>query len=161
MFNPIKYEGNLEEQYSYLIKDLYELCSNEENTIANLANASALLNFFLEKINWVGFYILDEKTDTLVLGPFQGLPACVRIQNGKGVCGTSSSLKKTLNIENVHNFEGHIACDSKSNSEIVIPIFKNEKLFGVLDIDSPIFNRFSKEEQTYLEAFVKQLETHI
>ena len=161
MFNPIKYEGNLGEQYSYLIKDLYELCNKEENTIANLSNASALLNFFLEKINWVGFYILDEKTDTLVLGPFQGLPACVRIQNGKGVCGTSASLKKTLNIENVHNFEGHIACDSKSNSEIVIPIFKDNILFGVLDIDSPIFNRFSNEEQIFLEAFVKQLENHI
>ncbi|MBF1037021.1 MAG: GAF domain-containing protein [Parvimonas sp.] len=143
------------------MKDLYELCNNEENIIANLSNASALLNFFLEKINWVGFYILDEKTETLVLGPFQGLPACVRIQNGKGVCGTSASLKKTLNIENVHNFEGHIACDSKSNSEIVIPIFKDNKLFGVLDIDSPIFNRFSNEEQIFLEAFVKQLEKHI
>ena len=161
MFNPIKYEGTLGEQYSYLIRDLYELCNQETNTIANLSNAVALLNFFLEDINWVGFYILEENTDTLVLGPFQGLPACVRIKVGNGVCGTSASLKKALNIENVHNFEGHIACDGKSNSEIVIPIFKDEKLFGVLDIDSPIFNRFSKEEETYLEAFVKQLETHI
>ena len=149
MFNPVKYEGNLGEQYSSLIKDLYLLCCNEDNMIANLANASALLNFFLEKINWVGFYLLDEKTNTLVLGPFQGLPACVRIQNGEGVCGTSVNLKKTLNIDNVHNFEGHI------------PIFKNNRIIGVLDIDSPIFNRFSKEEETYLEAFVKQLETHI
>ena len=161
MFNPVKYEGNLGEQYSSLIKDLYLLCCNEDNMIANLANASALLNFFLEKINWVGFYLLDEKTNTLVLGPFQGLPVCVRIQNGEGVCGTSVNLKKTLNIDNVHNFEGHIACDVKSNSEIVIPIFKNNRIIGVLDIDSPIFNRFSKEEETYLEAFVKQLETHI
>lgn len=161
MFRPSGYTGDLKEQYSQVVKELYELCENETNTISNLSNASALLNFFLKEINWVGFYIFDEKKGELVLGPFQGLPACVRIKTGNGVCGAVARDLKTIVVKNVHDFEGHIACDANSNSEIVIPIFKDGKFFGVLDIDSPKIERFSEIDQICLEGFVKQLEKHI
>lgn len=161
MFRPKNYEGSLREQYSQVVMQLYELCENETNTISNLSNASALLNFFLRDINWVGFYIFDSQKDELVLGPFQGLPACVRIKKGNGVCGAVARDLKTLRAEDVDKFEGHIACDSNSRSEIVIPIFKNGDFFGVLDIDSPILNRFSDDDEICLEGFVRQLEKHI
>ncbi|EQC0594371.1 GAF domain-containing protein, partial [Listeria monocytogenes] len=101
--------------------------------------------------NWVGFYLLEKETNQLVLGPFQGLPACIRIPLGKGVCGSAASDQKTYIIENVHDFPGHIACDAASNSEIVLPIVKNNQLLGVLDIDSPLFNRFDEVDQLWLE----------
>lgn len=155
MFNQTLYSGTKKENYELLSKQLHALLDGEQDVIANLSNASALLNQFLEEINWVGFYIY--KQNQLVLGPFQGLPACVRIPLGKGVCGTSAGQKETIVVEDVHQFPGHIACDAASLSEIVIPIIKNGELFGVLDIDSPIKARFDEQDKDGLELFVKVL----
>ena len=124
--------------------------------IANLANASALLWESLPDINWAGFYIMED--GALVLGPFQGKTACIRIPVGKGVCGTAVAENATQLVEDVHKFPGHIACDSASNSEIVVPIRKDGKVWGVLDIDSPHFARFDREDQTGLEEFAVMLE---
>ena len=129
--------------------------------IANLSNASALLNQFLERINWVGFYLWDEEKNELVLGPFQGLPACVRIPFGKGVCGTAAEKRETLVVPDVNQFPGHIACDANSQSEIVIPMIKNDQLIGVLDIDSPEVNRFDEIDKKKLEEFVAALVNHL
>ena len=128
-------------------------------TMTNLANASALLNEYLEDINWVGFYTM--KDGALVLGPFQGKVACTIIPVGKGVCGTAVEQDRTQLVEDVHQFAGHIACDSASRSEIVVPMHRNGQLFGVLDIDSPLLARFSEEDRIGLESFVKILEKHI
>jgi L-methionine (R)-S-oxide reductase len=151
----MQYNGTREENYELVIKQLKALIEGEANFIANLANAAALLNQFLDNINWVGFYIADG--NELVLGPFQGLPACVRIPFGKGVCGTAAKNKKTELVPDVHLFPGHIACDAASQSEIVVPMIKNGNLIGVLDIDSPIKNRFDKIDQKYLEKFIETL----
>ena len=151
MFNVEKYQGKKQENYVLLQKQLVALIEDEPNLIANLSNASALLNQFLDQINWVGFYLAEG--DQLILGPFQGLPACVRIPFGKGVCGTSAAERKTLRISDVHHFPGHIACDAASQSEIVIPLIKDEIVIGVLDIDSPITNRFDEIDQQGLEEF--------
>ncbi len=142
--------------YEILCKQLIALTQDIPHRIANLANASALLWQALGDINWAGFYLLEG--DILVLGPFQGKPACIEIPVGKGVCGTAVAEKKTQLVADVHQFPGHIACDSASNSEIVIPIYKDSRIFGVLDIDSPLFGRFTPEDQAGLEAFVKTLE---
>ena len=139
-----------------LCKQLSALTEGVTSPISNLANASALLWQNLEDINWAGFYLLEE--DTLLLGPFQGKPACTRIPVGKGVCGAAAKERKTQLVADVHTFSGHIACDCASNSEIVIPIYKNGALFGVLDIDSPSLNRFSEADKEALEEFVKTLE---
>ncbi len=155
MFHVENYQGNKSEKNSLVIRQLKALLEGEEDLIANLSNASALLNQFLEDINWVGFYLM--KKDQLVLGPFQGLPACVRIPLGKGVCGTSAANKETLRIADVHQFPGHIACDAASNSEIVVPLLVQGEIIGVLDIDSPIKDRFSEEDQAFLEEFVEVL----
>ncbi|MFE0624475.1 GAF domain-containing protein [Priestia aryabhattai] len=155
MFNVENYSGSKQKDYELVIKQLRALLEGESNTIANLANASALLNQFLNEVNWVGFYLMED--GELVLGPFQGLPACVRIPLGKGVCGTAAQNQKTERIEDVHAFPGHIACDAASQSEIVVPIVKDDQLLGVLDIDSPIKNRFDEIDQQYLEEFVKEL----
>lgn len=154
-----KYQGNKSEQSALVIKQLKALVEGEEDIIANLSNASALLNQFLEDINWVGFYLLKE--DQLVLGPFQGLPACVRIPLGRGVCGTAAEKKETLRIADVHQFPGHIACDAASNSEIVVPLVSDGKVIGVLDIDSPSNNRFTELDQAFLEEFVDVLMEHV
>ncbi len=138
--------------YSYLNLKLTGLICEEPDWLANLGNASALLWLLLENINWVGFYL--HKNGELVLGPFQGKPACTHIALGKGVCGTAAAELKTQLVKNVHEFPGHIACDSASNSEIVIPIWTNNKLIGVLDIDSPILNRFNEMDKEHLEKFV-------
>ncbi|MCV9888870.1 GAF domain-containing protein [Metabacillus halosaccharovorans] len=159
MFHVEKYQGNKAEQSVLVIKQLRALVEGEEDIIANLSNASALLNQFLEDINWVGFYLLKE--DQLVLGPFQGLPACVRIPLGRGVCGTAADKKETLRIADVHQFPGHIACDAASNSEIVVPLVSDGKVIGVLDIDSPSKNRFNEQDQTFLEEFVNVLMEHV
>lgn len=159
MFQASFYNGDKEKDYSLVIKQLDALLQGEPDVIANLSNASALLNQFLDNINWVGFYIWKE--DELVLGPFQGLPACVRIKSGKGVCGTAISEKKTQLVADVNQFPGHIACDAASQSEIVVPILKDGDIFGVLDIDSPTTNRFDGIDQKYLEQFVKTLEKYI
>ena len=159
MFTQINYEGPIMDQYNALAKQLDALLTGETDCIANLSNASALLNQFLTNINWVGFYI--SQGEELVLGPFQGLPACVRIPAGRGVCGTAVVKKETIVVKDVHTFPGHIACDAASQSEIVIPLLKEGKVLGVLDIDSPITNRFSVDDQVGLEQFVKTLLTHL
>lgn len=159
MFTQTDYSGTRADQYTMLGKQLDALLEGETNAIANLSNASALLNQFLERINWVGFYLMEE--GELVLGPFQGLPACVRIKVGKGVCGTAVSEKKTMLIEDVHAFPGHIACDAASRSEIVIPLIKDGTVIGVLDIDSPELSRFTEEDQAGLEQFAGILLKHI
>ncbi|MFC9542271.1 GAF domain-containing protein [Lysinibacillus sp. NPDC056959] len=159
MFTQINYEGPIAEQYNTLAKQLDALLTGESDRIANLSNASALLNQFLPNINWVGFYVLQG--EQLVLGPFQGLPACVRIPIGRGVCGTAVSKEETMVVKDVHDFPGHIACDAASQSEIVIPLKKEGEVIGVLDIDSPIVNRFSKEDQDGLELFVETLLSHL
>lgn len=156
MFQNIPYEGTRSEQFAQVLDQLKALIHDEPNAMANLANASALLNNFLQEINWVGFYLYDGKE--LVLGPFQGLPACIRIPMGRGVCGTAAAELSTLVVEDVHAFPGHIACDAASNSEIVIPFLKDGQLYGVLDIDSPIKNRFDQEDREFLERFVQILE---
>ncbi|GEN32271.1 GAF domain-containing protein [Cerasibacillus quisquiliarum] len=155
MFQKINDTGSRVDNYEILIKQLDALIADERDEIANLANAAGLLNQFLNDINWVGFYIW--KHNELVLGPFQGLPACIRIPYGKGVCGSAVANKETLNVPNVNHFPGHIVCDAASQSEIVIPIFVHGHIYGVLDIDSPILNRFDKTDQHYLETFVAVL----
>lgn len=147
---------NKKELYSLLADHLKALVEGEKHYMPNLANASALLWMGLKDINWVGFYLIID--GELVLGPFQGKPACIRIPIGRGVCGTAVSEEKTQLVEDVHKFPGHIACDSASNSEIVIPISSGEKIVGVLDIDSPVFSRFDKDDQEGLERLVKILE---
>ncbi|MGE7647505.1 GAF domain-containing protein [Peribacillus frigoritolerans] len=159
MFNVEMYQGKKEKNYELVQKQLLSLIEDETNRIANLSNAAALLNQFLDEINWVGFYLYEE--DQLILGPFQGLPACVRIPMGKGVCGTSAATEKTLRIEDVHQFPGHIACDAASRSEIVIPLMKDGKFLGVLDIDSPITDRFDEMDQQGLEKFAEILSNHL
>ncbi|MGM9988861.1 MAG: GAF domain-containing protein [Bacillaceae bacterium] len=156
MFAKTAYTKSKEENYITVINQLKHLIMNEKNTIANLANASALLNQFLEDVNWVGFY-LTEDDNTLVLGPFQGLPACIRIPFSKGVCGAAATTKTTQRVADVHTFPGHIACDGATNSEIVIPMIVDEKVIGVLDIDSPSKNRFDEIDEKYLTLFVEQL----
>ena len=149
-----------ESLYQSINSQVVALIEDEPNLIANLANVSALLNLSLNDINWVGFYLLENE-DTLVLGPFQGNPACVRIAVGKGVCGTAFEQKSTLRVEDVHQFEGHIACDAASNSEIVIPLVKDGKHIGVLDIDSPSLNRFDLDDQNGLELIMASLKAHL
>lgn len=155
MFKVESYGENRQDQYNLLRKQLVALLEGEPNQIANLSNASALLNQFFDRVNWVGFYLSEG--NELVLGPFQGLPACVRIPFGKGVCGTSAIERKTLRVEDVHQFPGHIACDAASQSEIVVPLIKNGEVIGVLDIDSPEKNRFDEIDQENLEEFVREL----
>ncbi|MFV8517376.1 MULTISPECIES: GAF domain-containing protein [unclassified Bacillus (in: firmicutes)] len=159
MFTKESYAGSREEQYETVIKQLDALLTGELNVVANLSNASALLNQFLDRVNWVGFYVTEG--NQLVLGPFQGMPACVRIPFGRGVCGVAAETKTTQLVADVHQFPGHIACDSASNSEIVVPIVKEETVIGVLDIDSPEKNRFDEVDQRYLEKFVETLLKHI
>lgn len=131
-----------------IYEQIKTITENEKDLIANLSNISACLNENLTDINWVGFYLI--KDGELVLGPFQGKVACIRIPIGKGVCGSAVSEKKILRIDDVHQFKGHIACDSASNSEIVLPIYKHDEIVAVLDIDSPSFNRFSEEDEKIL-----------
>lgn len=155
MFNVEMYKGTREENYELVKKQLHALIHDEQNRIANLSNTSALLNQFLERINWVGFYLLED--GELVLGPFQGLPACIRIPIGKGVCGTAAEKLETIRVADVNQFPGHIACDAASQSEIVIPLIKDNQLIGVLDIDSPEKNRFDELDHKQLEEFVSIL----
>ena len=142
--------------YDLLAVQLTALTEGVPYEVANLANASALLWQELPEINWAGFYKMTE--GALVLGPFQGKPACIRIEVGKGVCGTAVAENATQLVYNVHDFPGHIACDCASNSEIVVPIHVNGEIWGVLDIDSPLIGRFTQEDQAGLEAFVRSLE---
>ena len=126
------------------------LLVGEQDKIANAANLSSLIFHGMEGLNWAGFYFLQD--EELVLGPFHGQPACVRIPLGKGVCGTAASTRETQRVADVHAFPGHIACDAASRSEIVVPLIKNGELLGVLDIDSPLPDRFTLEDQKHFEA---------
>lgn len=145
--------------YRDLAVSLAALLEGEPDALANLANAAALLAGALERINWCGFYLL--RGDELVLGPFQGKPACVRIALGKGVCGTAAARRETLVVPDVHAFPGHIACDAASRSEIVVPIVVDGALRGVLDVDAPETGRFDAEDRAGLEAFVEALAPRI
>ena len=142
--------------YELILAQLKALTETERDTIANLSNASAALNMNFEDLNWVGFYLV--RGSELVLGPFQGKPACIRIAYGRGVCGTAAATDTTQLVPDVHAFPGHIACDGASNSEIVIPMHYQGRLVAVLDIDSPLPNRFSPEDQTGLERRAALLE---
>ncbi|TDX19837.1 GAF domain-containing protein [Buttiauxella sp. BIGb0552] len=146
---------NKEQFYADLNRDFSALMAGETSFLATLANTSALLFERLDCVNWAGFYLLED--ETLVLGPFQGKIACVRIPVGKGVCGTAASTKSIQRVEDVHAFDGHIACDAASNSEIVLPLTVNGELIGVLDIDSTEFGRFTPEDQLGLSQLVTQL----
>ncbi|MCQ6558345.1 GAF domain-containing protein [Paenibacillus mendelii] len=159
MYPSAAYQGTRDENIALLLQQLQALIEDEPNPVANLANASALLAQFLDEINWVGFYMAEG--DELVLGPFQGLPACVRIPFGKGVCGTAAASGQTVIVPDVHKFPGHIACDAASQSEIVLPLIKDGRLLGVLDIDSPITNRFNETDRIELERFVQALVTYL
>lgn len=148
----------IEQKYRYMLNLLQGQLSSEKDVLANLCNASAIINVIFHDINWVGFYLL--KDSELVLGPFQGLPACNRIKFGAGVCGTAVESKSVQRVYNVHDFEGHIACDCATNSEIVLPIEVKGEIFGVLDIDSPIVGRFTELEEKYLIKFVQMLQEY-
>ncbi|RIO58313.1 GAF domain-containing protein [Staphylococcus haemolyticus] len=148
-----------ETNYNLLTKQLQSLIEDEQNLIAILSNTSAILNDNLDQINWVGFYLIEN--EELILGPFQGHPACVHIAIGKGVCGTAVAEDKTQLVKDVHAFPGHIACDANSKSEIVIPIHVNDEIIGVLDIDAPITDRFTNEDKEGLEVIAKVLEKQL
>lgn len=148
-----------ETNYSMVTKQLSSLIEGETNLIAILSNTSALLNDALDQVNWVGFYLIEG--NELILGPFQGHPACVHIAIGKGVCGTAVSENTTQRVSDVHQFPGHIACDANSQSEIVVPVRINNEVIGVLDIDAPIKDRFSQEDQDGLEQIVHILEKQL
>jgi L-methionine (R)-S-oxide reductase len=145
--------------YQELSESLRSLISDEKNSLANASQFIAFINQWVEDINWVGFYFVEG--DELVLGPFQGKVACVRIPIGKGVCGTAAATKKSQLVEDVHAFDGHIACDAASNSEVVIPVLENGKLIGVLDIDSPSIGRFSAEDMAGLELWLATAQEYI
>lgn len=149
-------KGNM---YESLCKQLQALLEDETDTIAILANASALAAMTLEDINWLGFYLW--KHEELLLGPFQGKPACMHIPFGKGVCGTCAAEGKIQRVANVHAFAGHIACDGNSKSELVIPIYKDGEFFGVLDIDAPVYDRFDEADEQGMSAFVQILQTFL
>lgn len=158
MFTAIPKKDTKEENYQLMLEYLPHTLSKNDHIISNWANMSALLNYFINGINWVGFYLEEDKE--LYLGPFQGNVACSKITIGQGVCGTSYQKNETVIVEDVNAFPGHIACDAASQSEIVIP-FKTDRLSGVLDIDSPLINHFDAVDQTYLEKAVKILKTFL
>ena len=148
--------GNKKEQYKLMNAQLQALIEDVPHRIANMANASALIFNTLEDLNWAGFYLMEN--GILVLGPFQGKTACIEIRVGKGVCGTAVERDEIMLVEDVHQFPGHIACDSASNSEIVLPIHANGEIIGVLDIDSPKLARFDEEDREGLAEFVRIFE---
>lgn len=145
--------------YKLLVSQAESVIENVPYTVTNLANISALIYDELSDLNWAGFYLMRD--GKLILGPFQGKLACTQIPIGKGVCGTAVAENKTMLVENVHEFPGHIACDSASNSEIVIPVRHDGEVIGVLDIDSPLVGRFTEEDKAGLEKLVSVLEAHI
>ncbi len=148
-----------EQRYDYMILSLKNQIEIEQDELAVLANSAALLEVFLERINWAGYYLL--KDGMLVLGPFQGLPACTRIEMGKGIVGKCAENKESILVPDVYAFEGHIFCDANSRSEICIPIFQGEQLYGILDIDSPEEDRFDDIDEKYLKKFIKILEDNL
>lgn len=154
MSNEIQINKNLsnEETYKQLLSTMEYIINNEVPLVSNLSNFTALLKQSFEKISWVGFYFLEN--ENLWLGPFQGKLACTKIKSGLGVCGTAASNQKTIIVDNVDEFPGHIACDSDSKSEIVIPIFYNDKIWGVLDLDSHQYSAFNETDKLFLEKML-------
>lgn len=142
-------------------QQLDALLENETNIVSNLANAAALLFQNYENLNWAGFYIYNDDAKELDLGPFQGKVACMHIKPGSGVVGTAFANKESIVVPNVHGFAGHIACDADSNSELVVPIFKNGQIYGIIDIDSPLLNRFGENEKNEVEELAEILANHI
>ena len=149
------HELNKSDDYSLLLKQVVALIDSEPDRLANMANIASFIYHMIPDLNWSGFYLL--KGEDLVLGPYNGLPACTRIPMGKGVCGTSAAFKQVIIVENVHNFEGHIACDSASNSELVVPMIYQNKVIGVLDIDSPVLDRFDIKLEEFAIQVVNEL----
>ena len=141
--------------YAELETSLRALLEGENDLIANAANLAALLFWSLPQLNWAGFYLVEPRRGDLLLGPFQGKPACVRIPIGRGVCGTAAARRETIVVPDVHAFPGHIACDSASNSEVVVPVIRDGELLGVLDLDSPVLARFDDADARGLEALVR------
>jgi GAF domain-containing protein len=148
-------EGDKASRYDLILKQLTHLLHGERDWLANMANSASHLFHVLDDVNWVGYYLM--KDGELVLGPFTGKPACVRIPVGKGVCGTAVAENRTVLVEDVHAFPGHIACDAASRSEIVIPLWAGDTLIGVLDIDSPVLSRFDETDRSYLERYASIL----
>lgn len=144
-----------QQMYRFMNVRMVGLLTSETDWLANLCNAAALFNQFIDQINWVGFYL--NKGEELILGPFQGKPACVRLHYGKGVCGTAAQTREVQLVPDVHAFDGHVACDEDSRSEIVIPIIVKGEVLGVLDIDSPMLNRFDEDDRTGLLKVVQTL----
>ncbi|MCL6627766.1 GAF domain-containing protein [Alicyclobacillus shizuokensis] len=158
MFQEVKVDRSSKEAfYQDVVQQAKHLLAGESNWIANLSNLSALLNLHLQDINWVGFYLWSEGDGELVLGPFQGKPACVRIPHGKGVCGTAAARREPVVVEDVHAFPGHIACDAASRSEVVVPMLHRGQLLGVLDVDSPRTGRFDAQDAAGLARVVQVL----
>jgi len=155
MVNVLK-TTDIEKNYKLMVETVKLHLEDEKDIIANLSNISAIINSYVDDLNWVGFYIL--KGEELVLGPFQGMPACVRIKRDKGVCFSAVNKKDSVLVPNVHEFPGHIACDETTNSELVVPIFKGEKVWGVIDLDSPKLNRFTKLEEKYIKEITNLIE---
>ena len=155
MFQPFIKTGKIEDDLPFLISAQDAL--SDTDAIAALANSAALLNWYLDDINWVGFYLWKQTDDELVLGPFQGLPACIRIKRGRGVCGTAVKTRETQLVDDVESFPGHISCDSASRSELVIPLIRDDVLIGVLDVDSPERGRFSQIDADSLELYCRKL----
>jgi L-methionine (R)-S-oxide reductase len=149
-FTATELEGTKAEQYTQLAQQATALVDGESDRIANAANISALVYHALPEVNWVGFYLYDGTE--LVVGPFQGQPACVRIALDKGVCGAAATTRQTQRVADVHEFPGHIACDAATRSEVVVPLFDGDTLIGVFDLDSPVPNRFDADDQAGLEA---------
>ncbi|GAC17355.1 GAF domain-containing protein [Paraglaciecola arctica] len=150
---------NKQQHYAQLAQQVEAIVAGEKDLIANMANISAILYWALENVNWAGFYLVKDQQ--LVLGPFHGQPACIRIPIGKGVCGTAVSEKSIQLIDDVHQFSGHIACDAASNSEIVLPIVQNKQIIAVLDIDSPDIARFDLEDKQGLSRIVEILQASL
>lgn len=144
-----------------LEREIMGLIDGEKNLVANLANISSQIFHSYSGLNWCGFYLWSDEDQELVLGPFQGKPACLRIKSGRGVCGTSFASKKSVLVDDVHEFPGHIACDAASESELVIPMIKDGKVFGVLDMDAPTKKRFSKEDEIQFTAIVNKFVSKI
>jgi L-methionine (R)-S-oxide reductase len=155
MFTIRRIEGDPATQYEHLLRQAEALLKGERDWLANLANAASLIYHSLDQVNWAGFYLMKE--GELVLGPFMGLPACIRIPVGKGVCGTAVQEEATQLVLDVHQFPGHIACDASTQSEIVIPLRVDDRIVGVLDIDSPVKERFNEWDRQYLERFTRLL----
>ena len=150
MFQSSSLSGTKAEQYAQLLEQARGLMHGERDRVANAANLSSLVFHALPDLNWVGFYFFDGKE--LVVGPFQGHPACVRIALGRGVCGTAAQTRETQRVPDVDAFPGHIPCDSASRSELVVPLYAGERLVGVFDLDSPLLDRFDADDQAGLEA---------